>query len=157
MLLMAAASFFVIGCSFYKLLSHWSVWRLTSENGAVRAVWLVEYAASSLVGCCEIGLVDLMYNSDWSVLLPNAVIWLVAMQVAVGNDHVVVVTMERAVYTWGDGSRGQLGHGTTDSLVKPELVEALKGKSITRWTRCIWVDFWYESNKISYINRIELK
>lgn len=55
------------------------------------------------------------------------------MQVVVGNDHVIVVTVERIVYTWGDGSKGQLGHGTTESKVKPELVEALKGKSVIKY------------------------
>ena len=49
-----------------------------------------------------------------------------------GNDHVIVVTMERMVYTWGSGSKGQLGHGNLEDTQKPELVEALKGKSIIR-------------------------
>ncbi|XP_052802250.1 serine/threonine-protein kinase Nek9-like [Mya arenaria] len=51
---------------------------------------------------------------------------------AVGADHVIVVTTESQVYTWGDGSKGQLGHGDLTSLAKPKLVEALTGKSITR-------------------------
>ncbi|WAR02234.1 NEK9-like protein [Mya arenaria] len=50
---------------------------------------------------------------------------------AVGADHVIVVTTESQVYTWGDGSKGQLGHGDLTSLAKPKLVEALTGKSIT--------------------------
>ena len=37
------------------------------------------------------------------------------------------------MYTWGDGSQGQLGHGDTDPRLKPELVKALAGKSITRY------------------------
>ncbi|XP_013390784.1 uncharacterized protein LOC106159131 [Lingula anatina] len=53
-------------------------------------------------------------------------------EVAVGADHVIVVTNERVVYTWGEGGKGQLGHGDQESLTKPEMVEALKGKSITR-------------------------
>ena len=56
----------------------------------------------------------------------------VAMQVAVGSDHVIVVTVERMVYTWGEGSKGQLGHGSLESRQAPVLVEALKGKSIIR-------------------------
>ncbi|XP_078620370.1 uncharacterized protein LOC144887197 [Branchiostoma floridae x Branchiostoma japonicum] len=53
-------------------------------------------------------------------------------QVAVGLEHMVVVAMERAVYTWGEGSKGQLGHGDLLGRSKPEMVEALKGKSIVR-------------------------
>ena len=44
----------------------------------------------------------------------------------------IVVSTERVVYTWGDGSRGQLGHGNYDQLRNPTIVEALKGKSITK-------------------------
>lgn len=51
---------------------------------------------------------------------------------AVGEDHVIVVTMERMIYTWGDNSKGQLGHGDLEYRDRPDLVEALKGKSIIR-------------------------
>ena len=52
---------------------------------------------------------------------------------AVGRDHVIVVTSERTVFTWGEGSKGQLGHGTNQSVMVPTVVEALKGKSIFRY------------------------
>ncbi|XP_062601424.1 uncharacterized protein LOC134263131 isoform X2 [Saccostrea cucullata] len=51
---------------------------------------------------------------------------------AVGEDHVIVVTTEKQVYSWGSGVKGQLGHGNTESKVKPELVQSLNGKSISR-------------------------
>ena len=54
------------------------------------------------------------------------------LQVAVGQDHVICVTIERMIYTWGDNSKGQLGHGDLEYRNKPQLVEALKGKSIIR-------------------------
>ena len=65
---------------------------------------------------------------------------------AVGVSHVAVVTLERAVYTWGDNSKGQLGHGDFTARKRPTLVDALKGKSITRyfadeggfWLNRIW-------------------
>ncbi|XP_069103120.1 uncharacterized protein [Argopecten irradians] len=50
---------------------------------------------------------------------------------AAGEDHVIVVTTERQVFTWGEGGKGQLGHGNTESKTKPTLVEALTGKSIS--------------------------
>ncbi|GLG93936.1 Probable E3 ubiquitin-protein ligase HERC2 [Gryllus bimaculatus] len=37
------------------------------------------------------------------------------------------------VYTWGEGKKGQLGHGDVEPFKhNPECVEALKGKSISR-------------------------
>ncbi|XP_048766980.2 uncharacterized protein LOC125674029 isoform X2 [Ostrea edulis] len=51
---------------------------------------------------------------------------------AVGEDHVIVVTTEKQVYSWGSGDKGQLGHGNTESKFKPEVVQSLNGKSISR-------------------------
>ncbi|XP_048580556.1 uncharacterized protein LOC5518663 isoform X2 [Nematostella vectensis] len=53
-------------------------------------------------------------------------------EVSVGQSHVAVVTLERAAYTWGDNSRGQLGQGDLVNRDKPTLVDTLKGKAITR-------------------------
>ena len=54
-------------------------------------------------------------------------------QVAVSSTHVVVLTAEGLVFTWGEGKKGQLGHGELEPWrSKPLCVEALKGKSITR-------------------------
>ncbi|XP_041458233.1 uncharacterized protein LOC121410305 isoform X1 [Lytechinus variegatus] len=53
-------------------------------------------------------------------------------QVAVSSTHITLVTYERVVYSWGEGSKGQLGHGDLDPRKVPTSVEALKGKSITR-------------------------
>ncbi|ELT94624.1 hypothetical protein CAPTEDRAFT_225863 [Capitella teleta] len=55
--------------------------------------------------------------------------------VAVGSGHVIVITVERMVFTWGRGSKGQLGHGNLESCHVPSLVEGLKGKSIIQ-ARC---------------------
>ena len=45
--------------------------------------------------------------------------------VALTNDHMV--------FTWGEGRKGQLGHGTIESWrSRPSGVEALKSQSITR-------------------------
>ena len=38
-------------------------------------------------------------------------------QVAVSNTHIVVLTAEGLVFTWGEGKKGQLGHGQVDNLV----------------------------------------
>lgn len=61
--------------------------------------------------------------------------WLfcVLSKVAVGNGHIIVVSLEHMVYSWGDGSKGQLGLDSLESTTKPTLVEALKGKSVVRY------------------------
>ncbi|XP_043533247.1 uncharacterized protein LOC122540959 isoform X1 [Chiloscyllium plagiosum] len=53
-------------------------------------------------------------------------------QVAVADGHMIAVAVERAVYTWGSNTKGQLGHGDLQSHSRPQLVEALKGKFIVR-------------------------
>ena len=56
------------------------------------------------------------------------------LQVAVGFSHILVVTYESTVFSWGAGSRGQLGHGDTEPRTSPQLVEALKGRTIARYS-----------------------
>ncbi|XP_072889298.1 uncharacterized protein [Hemitrygon akajei] len=53
-------------------------------------------------------------------------------QVAISDTHMIAVTAERTVYTWGSNLKGQLGHGDQQSRSRPQLVEALKGKFIAR-------------------------
>ena len=49
-----------------------------------------------------------------------------------GSSHIMVVTVERMVYSWGDGSKGQLGHGNLESKQKPTHVETLQSKSVVK-------------------------
>jgi len=60
------------------------------------------------------------------------VVIIVCVEVSVGRDHIIVVTMERIVYSWGDGSKGQLGHGNLESKLKPCHVETLQSKSVVK-------------------------
>eukprot|EP01137_Pigoraptor_chileana_P022953 Opistho-2@7175 len=50
--------------------------------------------------------------------------------VAIGGRHCLAATVDGQVFSWGDGSSGQLGHGNTESYSMPLLIEALVGKSI---------------------------
>jgi alpha-tubulin suppressor-like RCC1 family protein len=43
-------------------------------------------------------------------------------QIACGAFHTVAVTPKGDLFTWGDGSIGQLGHGDTVILKQPKLV-----------------------------------
>lgn len=47
------------------------------------------------------------------------------VQIAAGYEHTVALTMSGAVYTFGLGERGQLGHGSQHSQSTPKLVKEL--------------------------------
>uniref|UniRef100_A0A7N1A1A8 Uncharacterized protein n=1 Tax=Kalanchoe fedtschenkoi TaxID=63787 RepID=A0A7N1A1A8_KALFE len=51
-------------------------------------------------------------------------------EIACGFYHVVVLTSEAQVYTWGKGADGQLGHGDTNDRNEPTLVTFLKDKQV---------------------------
>jgi hypothetical protein len=55
-----------------------------------------------------------------------------AKQVSCGYKHSAVCTEDGHVYTFGDGDRGQLGHGDFEHKAFPVLVQTLKGKLITQ-------------------------
>ncbi|XP_037076385.1 ultraviolet-B receptor UVR8-like [Pollicipes pollicipes] len=50
--------------------------------------------------------------------------------VSCGREHVVLLTRSGRVYTYGCGSRGQLGSGGLDAAETPQLVQALDGLPI---------------------------
>ncbi|XP_043980943.1 RCC1 domain-containing protein 1-like isoform X2 [Gambusia affinis] len=53
-----------------------------------------------------------------------------AKSLALGGEHAILLTAAGAVYTWGQGSHGQLGHGGLIPEEEPRTVEALWGMSI---------------------------
>ncbi|XP_023239739.1 RCC1 domain-containing protein 1-like isoform X2 [Centruroides sculpturatus] len=52
---------------------------------------------------------------------------LVVNSVCCGKEHVLCLTVDGKIYSYGLGSRGQLGHGTTENEETPRVVEALEG------------------------------
>ncbi|XP_067136643.1 RCC1 domain-containing protein 1-like [Centruroides vittatus] len=52
---------------------------------------------------------------------------LVVNSVCCGKEHVLCLTADGKIYSYGLGSRGQLGHGTTENEESPRVVEALEG------------------------------
>ncbi|XP_053933174.1 RCC1 domain-containing protein 1 isoform X2 [Cuculus canorus] len=50
-----------------------------------------------------------------------------ARQLALGNEHVLLLAAGGEVFAWGSSRHGQLGHGTLESELEPRLVEALAG------------------------------
>lgn len=55
-----------------------------------------------------------------------------ARSLSLGAEHVVLLSASGAVYTWGLGSHGQLGHGGLTSEEQPRAVEALWGMPMSR-------------------------
>lgn len=50
-----------------------------------------------------------------------------AKSLALGPEHAILLSATGAVYTWGLGSHGQLGHGSLTPEEEPRAVEALWG------------------------------
>ncbi|XP_064785786.1 RCC1 domain-containing protein 1 isoform X2 [Oncorhynchus masou masou] len=56
---------------------------------------------------------------------------LLAVSLALGTEHAVLLTASGDIYTWGSGSHGQLGHGDLSPQEEPRAVEALMGMSMS--------------------------
>nr|CAI5850903.1 unnamed protein product [Callosobruchus analis] len=55
-----------------------------------------------------------------------------------GRDHCLILDNNGTVYTFGRGSRGQLGHGTLNDESEPVLVDALAGLKIIQISAGGW-------------------
>eukprot|EP00741_Cyanophora_paradoxa_P015422 tig00020875_g14885.t1 len=54
----------------------------------------------------------------------------VVTQIACGTHHTCVITDKGALWTWGSGEFGKLGHGDDKSRPAPGVVESLRGRRI---------------------------
>ncbi|KAM4618335.1 RCC1 domain-containing protein 1 [Polymixia lowei] len=61
-----------------------------------------------------------------------------AVSLALGAEHAILLSATGAVYTWGLGSHGQLGHGGLTSEEEPRTVEALWGMPMSSVTTGGW-------------------
>ena len=50
--------------------------------------------------------------------------------VSAGRDHSLALTADGAVWSWGYGYQGRLGHGDTQSQLLPKKVEAFAGRRV---------------------------
>ncbi|XP_018519739.1 RCC1 domain-containing protein 1 [Lates calcarifer] len=62
-----------------------------------------------------------------------------AKSLALGAEHAILLCATGAVYTWGLGSHGQLGHGGLTSEEEPRAVEALWGMPMS----CVATGGWH--------------
>ena len=53
-----------------------------------------------------------------------------AVSVLVGDSHSLALTADGAVWSWGDGGYGQLGHGDQQEQQLPKKIEALAGRRV---------------------------
>ena len=49
----------------------------------------------------------------------------IIVQVSCGSKHMICLTNEREVFSWGSGEYGVLGHGNTSGINKPQVIKAL--------------------------------
>lgn len=49
-----------------------------------------------------------------------------AIMIACGSNHVLAVTDNGSLWSWGDGRWGQLGHGNAGDVGKPAKVRYLE-------------------------------
>ena len=56
----------------------------------------------------------------------------ILLQVAVGYSHIVAVTDELNVYSWGHNTHGQLGLGDQQTRNNPVLIQSLNGRNIKK-------------------------
>eukprot|EP00743_Colponemidia_sp_Colp-15_P006387 GILK01006874.1.p1 GENE.GILK01006874.1~~GILK01006874.1.p1 ORF type:complete len:663 (+),score=97.84 GILK01006874.1:45-2033(+) len=54
------------------------------------------------------------------------------VDITCGGHHSLVLTASRSVYSFGYGSNGQLGIGTTTNQCQPQLVEDMERKEVTK-------------------------
>ena len=79
----------------------------------------------------EMGSVDDSPDRERVVAAPALVRGLLGLSVrhvCCGGQHAAVLTSEGEIHTWGRGGFGRLGHGRTESLEQPRLVESLRGE-----------------------------
>eukprot|EP00742_Colponemidia_sp_Colp-10_P005177 GILJ01005529.1.p1 GENE.GILJ01005529.1~~GILJ01005529.1.p1 ORF type:complete len:638 (+),score=72.35 GILJ01005529.1:42-1916(+) len=82
-------------------------------------------------GCSSVGRCG--NGSVASVLAPQVVRSFAKVKIsfiAAAYHHCMALTATGTLFTWGAGAKGQLGHGRTDSVLTPKLVEPLQKERV---------------------------
>ncbi|XP_043975030.1 probable E3 ubiquitin-protein ligase HERC6 isoform X1 [Gambusia affinis] len=86
---------------------------------------------SGLAYCCganksgQLGLNRVDEKGRFNVCMVPALRPLGVSSISCGESHTAVLTKDGKVFTFGDGSHGQLGHNSTTTEVRPRLVDGL--------------------------------
>ncbi|XP_039864537.1 probable E3 ubiquitin-protein ligase HERC6 isoform X1 [Simochromis diagramma] len=88
---------------------------------------------ADLVYCCgankcgQLGVNRVDEKGRFNICMVPALRPLSVSFISCGESHSAVLTKDGKVYTFGDGSQGQLGHSTSANEVKPKLVAGVDG------------------------------
>ena len=79
--------------------------------------------------------VDLSKEEEKEVPRPQRVLHLggarnTVVVLAAGVKHMLAVTGDGKLYSWGEGTNGRLGHGDQTTVAEPRLLSSLKGKMV---------------------------
>ncbi|EDV25494.1 uncharacterized protein TRIADDRAFT_55637 [Trichoplax adhaerens] len=97
----------------------------------------------------QVGQVD-KSNSSWCFsLLPTLQTTRVNL-VSCGKEHALILSITGEVFSFGRGSRGQLGHDTLDNEGNPRVIEALQGLQFKLVTCGGWHSFAISSSGDAY-------
>ncbi|KAE9614860.1 putative chromatin regulator PHD family [Lupinus albus] len=77
------------------------------------------------VGSC----LGVKMDSLFPKALESAVV-LDVQNIACGGQHAALVTKQGEIFSWGEESRGRLGHGVESDILHPKLIESLSDTSI---------------------------
>jgi len=81
-------------------------------------------------GQCGVGTIGVLLQPA-RVMLPDALLRDTPKRIACGMSHSVILSRGGRVYTFGDGSQGQLGLGTNNSRLMPSLVTSLEDQLVS--------------------------
>ncbi|XP_029115119.1 E3 ISG15--protein ligase Herc6-like [Scleropages formosus] len=90
---------------------------------------------SGLVYCCgangsgQLGLNRVDEKGRFNVCVVPALRELSISSISCGEAHTAVLTQDGSVFTFGEGSYGQLGHNSTANELRPRRVESLEGQA----------------------------
>ena len=73
------------------------------------------------------------HGDDQNHLLPKKVEAIAgqrAIAVSAGSGHSIAITADGAVWSWGRGDEGQLGHGNQQGQLLPKKIEAFAGQRV---------------------------
>ncbi|KAF7662154.1 hypothetical protein LDENG_00243780 [Lucifuga dentata] len=92
-------------------------------------------ALSGLVYCCgankagQLGLNRVDEKGRFNICMVPALRPLGVSFISCGEAHSAVLTKEGKVFTFGEGSYGQLGHNSTANELRPKVLESLDGSA----------------------------
>jgi alpha-tubulin suppressor-like RCC1 family protein len=105
--------------------------------GASLTVVLTITGVVFTIGSKEHGQLGSPQSKDTSICMVEGPLKTEFVQeISCGTSHVIVLTMNRKVFTWGRGSEGQLGLGDYVDRSSPTLVETLEDKEVESIACC---------------------